>query len=657
MTCKPWRWLWGLLALIPLTAFAIIANRSVIEADLLARSRDALKKAGLEWAGVEIEAREVKLVGRALDEDEQAKAMKILDETWGTRSVVNAATLIEKADRYVWSATKTDSRVQLAGFVPSERVRAQVLAAVKAGLPNAAIEDGMKLARGAPALEPWLGGIGFAARQLGQLKSGKAELEQMALTITGEATSAATYRALRTALSGNLPRGVTLMQSAIAPPTVKPYTWSARLAGGQITLSGHVPSEAAREEILAAARKGAPRARAVDEMQLASGAPADFLAAATVALGELASLEEATIEARDTALTIAGVAETAALVENARSGLKRMPASFRVTDRLRHREPPPVSPYVTGVTVDGATAVLTGYAPSPEARQALVTSASQRFDGRHVRDQLQLASGQSAGWRRCLEAGIAALARLGNGRAVLTDRRLEVAGRTDAEALAQGLAGEVRAGTGSDCDVDVKVTLEQKASQPAVEDARQRADAEARARAEAEARARAEAEARAKAEAEARARAEAEARARQEAEARARAEAEARRREAEREQQASQCQATLRAAAREGVLTFERASAEITPASFATLDKLAETAKRCPDLRIEVEGHTDSDGTPQRNQALSERRARAVADYLTAKGVDPRRLVAIGYGQSKPVAPNDTAANKARNRRIEFTVR
>ena len=108
---------------------------------------------------------------------------------------------------------------------------------------------------------------------------------------------------------------------------------------------------------------------------------------------------------------------------------------------------------------------------------------------------------------------------------------------------------------------------------------------------------------------------------------------------------------------REGVINFKRASAEIEPTSFATLNKLAEVAGKCPDVAIDVEGHTDAEGTQERNQALSDRRARSVSDYLIRAGVVASRLNPIGYGQTRNIAPNDTPENRAKNRRIEFSAK
>lgn len=123
------------------------------------------------------------------------------------------------------------------------------------------------------------------------------------------------------------------------------------------------------------------------------------------------------------------------------------------------------------------------------------------------------------------------------------------------------------------------------------------------------------------------------------------------------QQIADECQTALSRAVREGVINFTRASFDLDPGSFPTLNRLAEAANRCPTMVVEIEGHTDSEGTPERNQRLSDRRATAVREYLIRAGVDPGRLVAIGYGQDKNIAPNDTADGRARNRRIEFIVK
>ena len=105
-------------------------------------------------------------------------------------------------------------------------------------------------------------------------------------------------------------------------------------------------------------------------------------------------------------------------------------------------------------------------------------------------------------------------------------------------------------------------------------------------------------------------------------------------------------------------INFAFNSAELTPESKKILDENRDVArlKGEPDIRVEIAGHTDSIGSDAYNQQLSERRAKAVVDYLVSKGVDPKRLKAVGYGKKQPVATNDTEAGRAQNRRVELQV-
>jgi OmpA-OmpF porin, OOP family len=104
-------------------------------------------------------------------------------------------------------------------------------------------------------------------------------------------------------------------------------------------------------------------------------------------------------------------------------------------------------------------------------------------------------------------------------------------------------------------------------------------------------------------------------------------------------------------------IRFESGKADLSPDSLGLLDRLTETALRCPTANIEIAGHTDADGDASNNQALSEKRAQAVADYLVRGGLPANRFTAAGYGSSQPIAANDSDEGKAQNRRIDFVVK
>lgn len=87
---------------------------------------------------------------------------------------------------------------------------------------------------------------------------------------------------------------------------------------------------------------------------------------------------------------------------------------------------------------------------------------------------------------------------------------------------------------------------------------------------------------------------------------------------------------------------------------YPYLDELVPVMNRNPGLRVEIQGHADSTGTNRYNQALSERRAKAVRTYLTKKSVDAPRLTAVGFGEERPAYSNDTSEGRSKNRRVEL---
>jgi OOP family OmpA-OmpF porin len=102
------------------------------------------------------------------------------------------------------------------------------------------------------------------------------------------------------------------------------------------------------------------------------------------------------------------------------------------------------------------------------------------------------------------------------------------------------------------------------------------------------------------------------------------------------------------------VVEFEFASDQLTPAGTALLDELLVPLVEFSAVPVEIAGHADAQGSPDRNLELSRRRAQAVLDYFVSKGEDPERFLAVGYGDTRPIADNSTAEGRQKNRRIEF---
>ena len=103
-------------------------------------------------------------------------------------------------------------------------------------------------------------------------------------------------------------------------------------------------------------------------------------------------------------------------------------------------------------------------------------------------------------------------------------------------------------------------------------------------------------------------------------------------------------------------VNFKPGSAELTKKSREILDQAAAALVKSAAISIEIQAHTDNQGKEAKNQLLSEARAKSVAEYLESKGVGRTRMQTRGYGESQPLANNNTAEGRALNRRVEFRV-
>ncbi len=105
-----------------------------------------------------------------------------------------------------------------------------------------------------------------------------------------------------------------------------------------------------------------------------------------------------------------------------------------------------------------------------------------------------------------------------------------------------------------------------------------------------------------------------------------------------------------------GMINFETNKAIIKPESFPILDNFIKVLNDNPELKFEIAGHTDNIGDSRENIILSRNRAKACVDYMISKGINKSRLTPVGYGETKPLVPNNTVENRAKNRRVEAKI-
>jgi len=508
---------------------------------------------------------------------------------------------------YTWSAARAGSTITLEGNAPSEQVKTANAAAARAVAPDMRIVDRQQLNAGAPD--------GFAAMaanaigQLGRFSNADARLSDQTFSIYGRTRSVAAMKEA-VAAAAALPAGYALSRAEVAAEPVSHYVWSAVRAGSVLTLSGHAPDDATRDALLSAARAAMPGVAVSDSLELAAGAPPGFDVAAAFAIARLAELEDGGATLRDQTLSIGGRAPTVAALNAVSAALRALPAGFSLG--RQEISTPRISPYLWSATRNGGTLVLSGHAPDEAAKAAVLAAARAALPDAAVDDRQAIGIGAPEGFAGMAAIALRHLSRLESGVASLTDSAYAITGRAASAVGRDEIAAsllrlppgfllarqEIGAPPPPPPPAVVVVPPPPPPAVVIAPTAQTSDDAPP----------------------------------------------------------VAVCQTRLDALLTEPIL-FDKAEATIRPESQALLSRLAAAARGCPQRIIEIGAHTDSDGDEARNQALSERRAQAVVETLTREGAPAAALKAIGYGQAKPIVANDTAENKQKNRRVEFTVR
>jgi OOP family OmpA-OmpF porin len=392
---------------------------------------------------------------------------------------------------------------------------------------------------------------------------------------------------------------------------VAPFLWTATLRAGVLTLGGFMPTEGARAALATDAGRIVPGATIRNLMQPAGGeiAGLDYSAVTRYALRLLAVLDSGEVRLADRGLTLEGTSADPAKAEAVRAMLHDPPAGIILdSSALSLAVEPPAAPAAPDVSASAAppqpppappgygwTATLTG--------DGLTLSGAYPDEKSH-REILDLARErlQGVAIKDAMRAEIGAPRRFVDGVARAFDALARLAtGSARIAGTTMALRGETLLPSGPR---HIKAVLADAlppgwtgeatvAPQPAPAPV-----------------------------------------------------------------SAATCQKLLRTLMTDGRIAFEKDDAAIKPEATGLLERIAVVIGRCPEATIEVAGHTDAAGSDSFNQDLSERRATAVVEYLVRDGAIPAaRLKPVGFGASKPLASNDTEDGKARNRRIEFTVR
>jgi len=484
----------------------------------------------------------------------------------------------------------------------------------------------------------------------------------------------------------------------------RPFEFAATRVQGELRLSGSVPSIAARDNVLAMAKEAAAGKAVVDNLAYATGEPNGFEAIVAYGLAEAAKLDDGSFSLVDTGYSISGAAATLEVFEAAIAATRRLPAGLVLA--RANILPPEIKPYRWDANSDGRSVTLSGLAPSEAMRGDIAGAADRLFPGRTIVNRMAIARGAPNGdFLRAAASALTELAKLTDGVASMTDAQLSIRGHAPAAVTNEAVTASARASLPPPFTVGVvdiispymlkiakgggRVVLTGFAPNDAA-----RADLAAAAKAaffgenvESELRTRSDAPARfvdaLKALLPSFSRLASGSLTAEDTvftveglaiygKAADQIKAELAGAIARGFKlgdvtigviplpptiEVNQCQPAFDGLLAKGRVLFDTGSADLSKESLALLDHLIEVAQRCREASIEVAGHTDSAGNPALNLDLSKRRAESVTTYMGESGIDMTRITSAGYGETKPIASNDTAEGRAQNRRIEFVVK
>ncbi len=684
---------------------AVIVRSGSIGHELADAVNADLSAKGQAWATADASARDITVRGTAPTPESQQAALRLAATVPGVHSVTDRTSLLPIASPYVWNARRAGRKVTLAGSVPSEGARASLLAATRRALPQAEIVDQMVPARGAPGV--FGAAVAFALQRLADLAEGHITLTNSTLTVQGVARDAAAYAATRLALDAQVPPGLAMGPAEVQPARADPFVWSANYDGSSVVIAGFVPNDMVRESLVADVKATLPGVPVDDRSAIASGDPSGFADAAAFAVKTLDRLNRGGVTLDGLKLDVAGAARSVDDYEAAIAALGgALPEGMQVIDI--EIQPATVSPYFWKAERTAGRVVLTGYVPDPQDRMQITALAQSLFAGDAIDEQVRVAAGEPRmDWLGGIKFALGQLAELTSGSVALGDRTYSITGEAassdafvalaaaNAHTLPASLAlkqadivppraspyrfAAERRGAGIVLSGNIASPVERqrlleaahrKFGSAAVDDQLVYASGEPDGFAAA-----AEAVVQAlsrlsggqasvvddamtvagytyypaaageitdelksglpdgfKLNADAIAS-----------------------RQGDQPVTADQCRDLMQSVLKIGGIGFDGGKAALTEDSEGILDRASAVIDRCPQAGVEVGAHSDSDGSASLNRDLTQARAETILEYLVAAGVKRERLTAVGYGETKPIADNATAAGKAANRRIEFT--
>ena len=599
--------------ILPAAAFILAAALSVLVAVKAAnviekRSQGAVKTAlllaGDDWAKVDVDGLQVILSGTALSEAQRFHALS------AARSVVDAERVIDRIEvadalkipppEFSIEILRNSKGISLIGLAPQSTDRTALAGKISKLAGDAEVADMLDTAA-YPAPEGWEEALAYGIEALKRLKSTKISIAPGHVSIIATAETPTGKRRLEESLAAAAPDGLALDLSISAPrPVITPFTLRFLIDGKGARFDAcAADSPESKERILAAAREAGLDGGA--NCTIGIGAPSPQWGDAAVSgIRALAALGGGSLTISDRDVSLIAREDASPRQFEAVSG--RLEADLPEPFTLHAVLPQPVKLVGTGAD--------TGEGP-PEFVATRSPEGLVQLKGRLADERLREAVNSFAYARFGIE-NVDSATRLDpdlpNGWPVRVLAGLEALSKLNNGAIViQPDFAQVRGISGNP---EARAEISRLLSEKLGAGANFEIDVKYRKRLDPKANL----------------------------------------------PTPEECAASINAVLKENKITFAPGSATIDPSASKTLDRIAELLKKCEDVKMEIAGHTDSQGREEMNLNLSQARAEAVLTALMARRILTSGLVARGYGETRPIADNKTEEGREANRRIEFTL-
>lgn len=561
--------------------------------------RQALDAQNHDWAEVEANGLQVILTGTAEDEATRFHAVSAVGEVVDTARIINAMevapTLALAPPRFSIEILRNDSGISVIGLIPAESDREELIEELSEIAEPAVVTDLLETADH-PVPQGWNDALGFTLTALDQLPRSKVSVDAGRISITAIADSAKAKKDLEDALRKAAPPGLQVALDIAAPrPVVTPFTlrYLIDANGGRFDACS-ADTEIARDRIQKAAEAAGGTAGA--KCVLALGVPSpQWAEAATLALGALGELEQGSVTFADADITLVAAEGTNPaifdrVVGELENALPEVFALHAVLPVPEGKEDSGPPEFVATLSPEGLVQ-LRGRVSDENLRYMADSYAKSRFGSDSVYTAARIATNLPTDWSLRVLTGLEALSLLHNGAVVVTPDNVTVRGTTNREDIRADIAVMLAEKLGEAEKYSLDITY----VEPAVPADEKPAPTP------------------------------------------------------------EECEAQLaEIQSGNGKITFEPGSATIAAESQNTMNAIADLLAECGEFKLEIQGHTDSQGRTEMNQQLSQQRAQSVLNELRSRRVLTSTYTAVGYGEKLPIATNETEAGREENRRIEF---